>query len=110
LVMDAPRLKSEVRHGFMTAGVVIVALALLLAAMTIAAANVFVVGPLRRLSHAMARARGGDFMTRAPVETHDEVGSLAETFNTMLARITDLKAQEIDRTREVELLHREVAL
>jgi diguanylate cyclase (GGDEF)-like protein len=49
-------------------------------------------------------------MTRAPVETRDEVGVLAETFNQMLARITDLKAKDIDQSREVELLHREVAL
>jgi diguanylate cyclase (GGDEF)-like protein len=88
----------------------IVVVALLLAAMTVLAVRAFVVRPLRRLASAMARAKDGDVMTRAPVETPDEIGALAETFNAMLARMTDLKAQEIDRSRELELLQREVAL
>ena len=59
--------------------------------------------PLQRLAAGLRRARDGDFLHRLPVESDDEVGAVAETFNTALAAITDLHARHIDDARELEL-------
>lgn len=110
LVLDEPVLRGDVRRLFVTVGVVGLALAALVAALIFATVRAFVVRPIRRLAGAMARAEHGDFMTRAPVERRDELGRLAEAFNTMLAKITDLAAREVDRSREMELMQRELLL
>ena len=53
--------------------------------------------PLRRLSQAARRFGDGQLTERAVVETRDEVGTLAETFNSMAetleARFAELEAQ-----------------
>ena len=59
--------------------------------------------PLQRLAAGLRRARDGDFLHRLPVESEDELGAVAETFNAALAAITDLNARHIDDARELEL-------
>lgn len=59
--------------------------------------------PLQRLAAGLRRARDGDFLHRLPVESEDELGAVAETFNAALAAITDLHAARIDDARELEL-------
>jgi diguanylate cyclase (GGDEF)-like protein len=59
--------------------------------------------PLQRLAVGLRRARDGDFLHRIPVESEDELGVVAETFNGALAAITDLHARRIDDARELEL-------
>ena len=59
--------------------------------------------PLQRLAAGLRRARDGDFLHRLPVESQDELGVVAETFNAALAAITDLHARRIDDARELEL-------
>lgn len=53
-----------------------------------------IVAPLRRLTHAAQRIAAGDLKQRVPVESGDEAGELAISFNTMaeaLARNEDLR-------------------
>ncbi len=74
------------------------------------ALTVFVGRPLSRLSAAMKRAESGDFLVRAESTSHDELGQLGQGFNRMLAKITAMKADEIDTHREVERVTAELAL
>src|SRR6266481_5343168 len=72
-------------------------LALTFAGMTIAlAARHFLIKPIHALSRVMARAELGDFLVRARVQTEDELGKLAHSFNTMLARVTDMAVADIE--------------
>jgi adenylate cyclase len=48
-----------------------------------------VAGPLRELEALMARVAGGDLDARAPVVSNDEIGSLAEGFNRMVAGLKE---------------------
>jgi diguanylate cyclase (GGDEF)-like protein len=72
--------------------------------------RVFVRNPLKRLVAAMGRARAGDFLHRVPVESHDELGRLAEAYNETLAAVTDLHARRIEDARALEGLERELAV
>lgn len=56
-----------------------------------------IIDPIRALSTTMGTAEDGDFLVRARVVAEDELGALARAFNTMLAAITDLRAQELER-------------
>jgi diguanylate cyclase (GGDEF)-like protein len=63
-----------------------------------------------RLTAVMKRAEAGDLLVRAPDLGGDELGALARAFNTMLARLTDLKAVEIDTQRDLDHARTELAL
>jgi diguanylate cyclase (GGDEF)-like protein len=87
-------------------GVAMVALlvfAALMAATFALAMRYVIEQPLLRLAAGLRRARDGDFLHRLPIESEDELGTVAETFNAALAAITDLHARRIDDARELEL-------
>jgi diguanylate cyclase (GGDEF)-like protein len=65
---------------------------------------------LMRLAQAMERAKQGDFLVRVPVEGTDEISGLAAGFNSMLARITDLKVAEIEANQDLARMQRELQL
>ena len=52
----------------------------------------FVAGPLSRLRDAARRIEDGDLGARAPVETNDEIGEMAASFNTMADAVADRAA------------------
>src|SRR5207237_257810 len=70
----------------------------------------FLLKPIQRIATTMGRAELGDFLVRAQVATEDELGRLARSFNTMLARVTDMAVKEIETRRSMEQLERELAL
>ena len=72
--------------------------------------RLFVRNPLKRLVAAMKRAQTGDFLHRVPVESTDEIGRLAQTYNETLAAITDLHTRRIDDALAMDALQREVAV
>lgn len=65
------------------------------------ATNFFAGRPLQKLTEVMKIAEKGNCLVRAPVLSEDELGELAQSFNTMLAKITDLDAQKIEAEREL---------
>ncbi|MHB1846656.1 MAG: GGDEF domain-containing protein [Deltaproteobacteria bacterium] len=65
---------------------------------------------LGKLVVAIERAERGDFLPRATVDSQDEIGELARRFNGMLARITDLRVNEIESRRDMQLLEDKVRL
>jgi diguanylate cyclase (GGDEF)-like protein len=72
--------------------------------------RVLVRNPLKRLVAAMARTRHGDFLYRVPVESGDEIGRVADAYNSTLAAVTDLHARRIEDAAAMEALQREVAV
>src|SRR5512140_2877794 len=70
--------------------------------------RLFVRNPLKRLVAAMKRAQAGDFLHRVPVESEDEIGRLAQTYNETLAAVTDLNARRIEDALAMDALQREL--
>jgi serine/threonine-protein kinase len=58
-----------------------------------------IAGPVRRLATVVERAREGKYSGKVAVETSDEIGALAQTFNTLLAELRE-KEQMIGFLRE----------
>lgn len=62
--------------------------------------------PIARLRATAEQVRAGNLQARAPVETQDEIGELAATFNQMTAQLGDLvgnlEQRVTDRTTELE--------
>ncbi len=86
-------------------------LALTFAGMTIAlAARHFLVKPMQELQKTMARAELGEFLVRARVQSDDEVGKLARSFNTMLSRVTDMAVADIETRESIAQMERELSL
>ena len=102
LTVDEPALRTEVANVFINASWFITLYVLLLGATVVAAVRVFVSKRIARLAATMKRAEDGDLVVRAPDLGRDELGGLALAFNRMLARLTDLKAVEIDTQRDLE--------
>jgi GAF domain-containing protein/HAMP domain-containing protein len=64
-------------------------------------------GPIVRLEAVAKKVASGDLLAQAQVETGDETGALATTFNTMTARLREsidtLEERVAERTRNLEL-------
>jgi GAF domain-containing protein len=72
--------------------------------------RVFVSRRIARLAAVMKRVEDGDLVVRAPDLGRDELGQLARAYNTMLARLTELKAVEIDNQRDLDRARTELQL
>ena len=57
--------------------------------------------PMAKLTQAMIKAGEGDFLIRAKIRKKDEIGILAENFNQMLMKITDLSARKIETEHDL---------
>ena len=60
-----------------------------------------IVGPVRRLTATAERIRKGDLTARARVESEDEIGHLADSFNQMTTELGDSLA-DLEERRRVE--------
>jgi diguanylate cyclase (GGDEF)-like protein len=88
----------------------IVAIAAALLGAQLLGIRLFVEWPLRRLAEAIRKSHEGDFLHRIPVERTDELGQLAEAFNSTLAAITDLNARRLDDAQSIASMQRELDL
>lgn len=68
----------------------------------------FVVRPLKSLSQMMEEAGRGDFLIRAKPGAHDEIGLLAQSFNKMLERVTDLYTRKIQTEYDLIVVREEL--
>ena len=90
----------------------IVALATLLAfalgVLAVFALSTVITGPLRRIAETAEQIAGGEMSRRAAVESSDEVGQLARTFNLMLDRIAAARSEleTLNRTLEQRVAER----
>ncbi|HAW71013.1 MAG TPA: two-component sensor histidine kinase [Firmicutes bacterium] len=62
-----------------------------------------IVNPLRKITAAATRLAAGNLKTKVPVETADELAELAQTLNTMSARL--LKLEELRRQLTQDVAH-----
>lgn len=58
-------------------------------ALAIYVISLFMTRPLEKLSKVTAKISGGDYSVRADIKSDDEVGELAESFNTMAGSVED---------------------
>jgi two-component system NtrC family sensor kinase len=63
----------------------------------------FVLAPVRRLHGAMARVAGGDLDTRVPVDSSDEMGDLARSWNAMTDELRRARRELLESNRTLEL-------
>ena len=90
------------RQQTVTSGVIAVILGAVLA--VVLQANI--VGPVRRLTRVSEQIREGDLGAQAAVESGDEIGTLARTFNTMTTRLRETLFQvRKERKRANDLLN-----
>jgi two-component system nitrogen regulation sensor histidine kinase NtrY len=61
-----------------------------------------VLRPVRRVNEAMGRAATGDLSARLPVDSHDEVGSIAGSFNRMVAELEASRREVEGYSRNLE--------
>ncbi len=110
LTIDEPSLYQEVTSLFREALSSVVLFAIVLALATALSLHFFLGRPLRKLARAMNRAEEGDFLVRAEAHDQDELGRLGLAFNSMLARLTSMKADEIDKARDLEAAQEQLGL
>lgn len=79
-------------------------------AATFVSLHLFLTKPLRRLVQVMRKAEEGELVVRADDSSSDEIGALARAFNQMLARLTSMKADEIDTHRDLAAAQEELSL
>lgn len=91
--------KEMLRNAIITAVVIVVMFCLLLAAFLAR-----VVKPIRRVSDAAREVAGGNFNIIVPVQTHDEIATLCESFNYMTHQIKDKTAALVKTEEELRLL------
>ena len=73
-----------------------------LAVLAIVAFSTFITRPLRRIAEASEMISEGELERRAEIESGDEVGQLARSFNLMVDRLagTQLELEELNKTLE----------
>ncbi|MDQ3266581.1 MAG: diguanylate cyclase [Myxococcota bacterium] len=102
LTINQPKLQQEVTGVFQSALAAVLIFGGVLALATGISLRLFLTRPIRILSSAMHRAEAGDLLVRARTEGDDELGQLSRSFNQMLARLTTMKAEEIDKNRDLQ--------
>ncbi len=110
LTVDAPALRREVSDVFLNATMAVLVFSLVLIGASALGLRIFLTRPLTRLVTVMRRAEGGELLVRAPVMGRDEIGRLSIAYNRMLARLTELKAVDIDRQADLDKAHAELVL
>jgi GAF domain-containing protein/HAMP domain-containing protein len=78
----------------------------LLAAVVAVRLSQTLTAPILRLSEAARRVEAGDLQARADIVSNDEIGALAQVFNSMTARLSDLigslEQRVADRTADLK--------
>jgi len=108
--LSEPLLSRQLSAVFQGAMGATLVFGVMLALATALALHFFFSRPLRRLSGIMRRAEEGDFLVRAETRGTDELSRLGAAFNQMLARLTSMKAEEIDTHRDLALANEKLAL
>ncbi|GAK55075.1 two-component sensor histidine kinase [Candidatus Vecturithrix granuli] len=99
---------SEGRQDLVTANQRILAGGIIALGLGIAMSFIFrgnIAGPIRRLTTIAEKIRKGDLEAQAKIESHDEIGILAETFNNMTGQLrTTLLQVRKEKRRADDLL------
>ncbi len=108
--LDPPALHQQVQAVFARGLTGVVVLFSVLLGLLGVVLHLLLTRPLGRLAGVMRRAEEGDFLVRAEVRSQDEFGQLGDAFNRMLAKITSMRAEELEAERSLQLVHDELSL
>jgi len=113
-VIDEDPIKTILPLQAITRTSMLISLGALLAASLLAlVAGQFLSGPITRLTKVAEAVRSGDLDARATVESQDEIGILADTFNNTTAQLQiilkDLEQRVAERTTELEQRSKDLA-
>ena len=95
----AERYLTQLRGALLLGGLVAFIAALLLAGVLTRG----IVAPVRRLTQAAQAVAAGELDTHAPVQGHDEIADLAQTFNAMSASLK--RAEDARRAQTADIAH-----
>jgi signal transduction histidine kinase len=95
--------RSETLTSRIFYGLVATAFALLLALLSQLISRI-VIRPVRGVLDAMSHASTGDLRVRLPVHSRDEIGSIARSFNTMVAQLEASKREIEEYSRNLEAM------
>jgi len=95
--------RSETLTSRIFYGLVATAFALLLALLSQLISRI-VIRPVRGVLDAMSHASTGDLRVRLPVHSRDEIGSIARSFNTMVAELEGSKREIEEYSRNLEAM------
>ncbi|MGC9397442.1 MAG: ATP-binding protein [Anaerolineae bacterium] len=100
-MMDEPaqRYLDQLRGALLLGGLAAFVSAMLLAGLLTRG----IVAPVRRLTRAAQAVADGDLDARAPVKGRDEIGELAQTFNSMAASLQ--RAEQARRAQTADIAH-----
>ena len=93
------RYLDQLRGALLLGGLVAFVAALLLAGVLTRS----IVAPVRRLTQAAQAVAAGELDTHAPVQGHDEIADLAQTFNAMSASLK--RAEDARRAQTADIAH-----
>jgi diguanylate cyclase (GGDEF)-like protein len=72
------------------------------------ATKIFLVNPLNRIKETIHEVSRGDFLARAEFDSGDEIGELADRFNDMLSKLTELNTDKSYAEYELLLARKEL--
>lgn len=105
ILASRQEVQNEVQRALQNAGFILIAL-FIGALMVSLFVGQIITRPVKRLTNAVEQIAGGDLTARAEVETQDEAGILARSFNSMAERLnetlTGLEERIAERTTEIE--------
>ena len=108
LALVAPdRAFAELRQGAVMGSLITLTFAGIAVAL---ASRRFLLKPIHALMMVMRRAEAGEILVRAKVTSDDELGTLAGSFNSMLAKVTDMAVVEIEHQEQLTAMERELRL
>lgn len=96
-------LRGPLKFGFTLTLSLITLLAMLIAVWAAIFSARRVVAPIRDLAEGTRAVALGDYRTQIPVQSHDEIGILVESFNDMTRRIHRAQTQSKRSQREAEM-------
>jgi two-component system nitrogen regulation sensor histidine kinase NtrY len=99
LVGSSRQIYAELRGQIRSAALLAAAVGLLLAALLSSWAAARVTKPVEELAHAAHEIAGGNWNARVTVNSHDEIGELADSFNRMTRDLLDQRERLVQAER-----------
>jgi GAF domain-containing protein/HAMP domain-containing protein len=107
ILASRQEVQNEIQAALQNAGLILIGLFIGALLVSLVVGQV-ITRPVRRLTNTVEKVTSGDLTVRAEIETQDEAGLLARSFNEMTARLSDtlqgLEGKVAERTAELEII------
>ncbi|MBX3038222.1 MAG: GAF domain-containing protein [Anaerolineales bacterium] len=107
ILASRQEVQNEIQVALQNAGLILIGLFIGALLVSLVVGQV-ITRPVRRLTNTVEKVTSGDLSARAEIETQDEAGLLARSFNEMTARLSDtlqgLEGKVAERTAELEII------